>query len=210
VGACPAKEVLLPPDARHWSDERAAIVLRHELAHVRRRDWLVQLAATIIRSIYWFHPVVWVACAVLRLESERACDDAVLRSGVGGAQYASHLLELARGFLSNPGDPVTAFARRSTLERRVRAMLATGTERSHPGRTHRAAAAVSLLAIALVAAGFGAAPDVASGSFEPGPPKRLTLLLDGRIVDLTKEWPTYPDPQAGLVKGPSLIPFVNP
>jgi beta-lactamase regulating signal transducer with metallopeptidase domain len=65
-------KVLLPADALDWPADRIRIVLAHELAHVRRRDWLVQMAAEILRSVHWFNPLVWLACRRLRLESERA------------------------------------------------------------------------------------------------------------------------------------------
>jgi beta-lactamase regulating signal transducer with metallopeptidase domain len=197
-------KVLLPPAARHWSDERLQVVLSHELAHIQRRDWLIQVLATMIRSIYWFHPLVWMAVSQLRLESERACDDAVLRSGVDGSRYAGHLIDLARAFVtrSQPAH-VSALLGPSTLESRVRSMLASRSNRS-PLQTRAATTlALLMLLIASSVAGYGTPADAAPATIS-APPRRLTLLLDGRIVDLSKEWPTYPDPRAGLVPGPGL------
>jgi beta-lactamase regulating signal transducer with metallopeptidase domain len=88
--------VLLPSDASAWSDERARLVLTHELAHVSRSDWIVQLAAELICAAYWFNPLFWIARNRLCLESERACDDIVLQTGVDGGDYASILLDVAR------------------------------------------------------------------------------------------------------------------
>src|SRR5437762_1499189 len=53
--------IVLPFVARDWTDDRARIVLRHELPHVRRGDWAVQIAAEIGRSPNWFNPGVWLA-----------------------------------------------------------------------------------------------------------------------------------------------------
>ena len=198
-------KVLLPPAARQWSEERIRIVLRHELAHVSRRDWLVQVGATVVRSIYWFHPLVWIACARLRLECERACDDAVLAGGVSGAHYATHLLELARSFVGGRQSAyASALAGRSTLERRVRAMLTPRVDRSPMPRWCGGAITFAMLGLAVTTAGYGAA--VENPVIVSPQPRRLTLLLDGRIMDLSKEWPTYPDPRAGLVPGPGLQP----
>ena len=195
-------KVLLPPASRDWTRERALIVLRHEIAHVRRRDWLIQLFARIIRSVYWFHPLVWIACAQLRLECECACDDAVLRGGVDGSRYAEHLLDLARAFVKTRGPAqAAALARRSTLEYRVRAMLARGHDRSQLHRASVVALATVMLAAALAAAGYGESANEPPAVASAAPPRRLTLLLDGRIMDLSKEWPTYPDPRAGIVEG---------
>ena len=199
-------KVLLPPAARQWSDERLRAVLRHELAHVRRRDWLVQMTAAIVRSLYWFHPLVWAAAARLRLECERACDDAVLAGGISGPRYASHLLELARVFVEGrQGAFASSFAGRSTLEHRVRAMLAARVDRSPLPRWWGAAVTLVMLVLAVTTAGFGSASAGVQTTVSPQP-RRLTLLLDGRIMDLSKEWPTYPDPRAGLVAGPGLQP----
>jgi beta-lactamase regulating signal transducer with metallopeptidase domain len=199
-------KVLLPPAARQWSDERIRVVLRHEIAHVRRRDWLVQTTAAVVRSVYWFHPLVWIACSRLRLECERACDDAVLAGGIGGARYASHLLELARAFVDGQPAAAAPFAGRSTLELRVRAMLASHVDRSPVPRWCGRAVALLMLVVAMTSAGFGATTQQEIQATISPQPRRMTLLLDGRIMDLSKEWPTYPDPRAGLVAGPGLQP----
>ena len=117
--------VLLPAQAREWDDERARVVLSHELAHIRRHDWIVQMGAEVLRIVYWFNPLVWAACSGLRRESEQACDDAVLGGGVRPRDYAAHLLELARTCRrSGPAwAAATPMARPSTLERRFAAML---------------------------------------------------------------------------------------
>ena len=80
--------VLLPADAAEWSDERAWMVLGHELAHIQRHDWVVQVLAEAARAIYWFNPVFWLAYSRLRRESEHACDDTVVRMGAENASIA--------------------------------------------------------------------------------------------------------------------------
>jgi uncharacterized protein (TIGR03435 family) len=114
--------VLLPAGFREWDDERLRVVLAHELAHVRRRDWVMQIAAQVAKCVYWFHPLVWVAAAGVREESERAADDAVLRSGVDGPVYAQHLLEVARAHQDGL-EPALAMASSSPMERRLGALL---------------------------------------------------------------------------------------
>jgi hypothetical protein len=52
-------KVVLPSAAAHWPDDRVRIVLYHELAHVRRCDWLVLVAAEALKCIYWFNPLMW-------------------------------------------------------------------------------------------------------------------------------------------------------
>ncbi len=151
--------VLLPAQAAGWPGARIRLVLDHELAHVARRDWLWQMAADVLRALYWFNPLFWIACRRLRRESEQACDDAVLESGVPGRDYAAQLLEIAtESRRAGPRwAPAVPMARPSTLERRVAAMLNPRLDRTVPSRRSLAAAAVMLLGITLSVASFSAA-----------------------------------------------------
>ena len=116
--------ILLPVAAQRWSRERFRLVLLHELAHVKRRDYLAHLAAQLTWALYWPNPLVWMATRRLSLEQERACDDLVLQSGTKAATYAEHLLELTRSLQGRARLPGTmAMARGSTLKERIRAIL---------------------------------------------------------------------------------------
>ncbi|MCZ6915427.1 MAG: M56 family metallopeptidase [Gemmatimonadetes bacterium] len=88
--------VLLPREAANWSLMRRRDVLLHELAHVRRNDYLTQLIARYACAVYWLNPFVWLAARQMRLERERACDDTVLNAGTRPSEYANHLLQIAR------------------------------------------------------------------------------------------------------------------
>jgi TonB family protein len=123
--------VLLPVHARGWSDERMHVVLCHELAHIRRHDWLVQMCAEGVRILYWFNPFAWIACARLRRDSEQACDDLVLAAGVAPRVYAMHLLQLARICrrpAATPALPIVGW-RPSVFERRIADMLNPAIDR---------------------------------------------------------------------------------
>jgi len=157
-------KVILPAAARDWSDDRVRVVLRHELAHIRRGDWAVFMAAEGLRAVYWFNPLVWLACRRVRQESEHACDDVVLNAGIDGSEYATHLLDLARTLNANrrmlrPGLPVPAapaMARPSSLEGRIRTMLNASVNRSPLTRSSRVGTLVALLGFTVLIAGLGA------------------------------------------------------
>jgi TonB family protein len=127
------------------------IVLRHELAHIGRQDWLVQMCAEVLRTVYWFDPLMWIACARLRRESEQACDDEVLGMGVASHAYAAQLLEIVRAsrWPSTGSRAATRVVAPSTLERRIAAMLNPSVNRTAPSRLVVTAAAALVLAIAL-------------------------------------------------------------
>ena len=147
--------VLLPAHAKTWSEKRARIVLLHELAHIRRCDWAVQMSGDALRTVFWFNPLLWILCARLRREGERACDDIVLGAGVRAATYASHLVDIARhGRRPSGWMPAVSIARPSTLEGRIIAMLDTRLNRQAPTWRGTAAILVALVAIVFPTASF--------------------------------------------------------
>ena len=117
--------VLLPGDAESWPDDRIRMVLAHELAHIQRHDWVVQVLADAARAIYWFNPIFWLASSRLRRESEHACDDAVVRLGAAGTDYAEELLAMTRTLRSEERlqSPILSMAQPSHLEQRLVALL---------------------------------------------------------------------------------------
>ena len=124
--------VMLPSDAVQWSSERRRIVLAHEIAHVSRHDWLLQMCAEVMCCVYWFHPLAWVAARKQRQESEHACDDAVLSIAIPASEYANELLELVQtlGTAGKQRAAALAILRVADLERRFEAMMATHVNRS--------------------------------------------------------------------------------
>jgi beta-lactamase regulating signal transducer with metallopeptidase domain len=149
--------IVLPQSAPDWPAERIRAVLGHELAHVRRRDWVVQMAAGLARCAYWFNPLVWLACHRLRQTGEHACDDAVLNAGMTASTYAAHVLDIARMFAraqGRPQLPVMTMLRPSRFERRVRAMLDSRIDRSPLSRRSGLSVAAALLIATIPVAGL--------------------------------------------------------
>ena len=100
-------KIILPAAAREWAADRMRVVLCHELAHIRRGDWAAQMTAELLRSIYWFNPLMWIASTRLRRESEQACDDEVLNLGIDGPEYAGHLTGSCAGRPQAPEKPAS-------------------------------------------------------------------------------------------------------
>jgi TonB family protein len=143
--------VVLPVEAREWSEARLRTVLLHELMHVERRDLLAQTIGQAACCLYWFHPLAWLAARQLKVERERACDDAVVLRGVPAADYAGHLTDLARALASNRGWTAGAvtMADMGSLESRVRALL--DRRRNRRPLTWRAIAAIATACLAVLA-----------------------------------------------------------
>jgi beta-lactamase regulating signal transducer with metallopeptidase domain len=152
--------IVLPMDARDWSDADRRRAFVHELEHVRRGDWPLQLAARAICAAYWFHPLVWIAWRRLCLECERACDDAVVNR-TEQADYADQLLTLAERLARSHAHPVLSMANRSDLSVRVKAVLDRTQLRGRAGASLIAAtvAAAGIFVLAVAPVRVGAVPD---------------------------------------------------
>src|SRR5215468_3735401 len=124
--------ILLPDEACEWNEVDLRRALVHELEHVRRGDWAIQLAARATCVLYWFHPLVWVAFRRLSLEAERAADDAVVRTAEH-TEYAEQLVLLARRLSKARTQPALCMANRSDLSARVSALLDGSQRRGRAG-----------------------------------------------------------------------------
>jgi beta-lactamase regulating signal transducer with metallopeptidase domain len=96
--------ILLP---RHvlaaMAGEELRLILLHELAHLKRRDVLVNWIATVIAVIHWFNPAAWLVGWRMRVERELACDELVLRMGRDGSSgnvYARTIVKLVEALSS--------------------------------------------------------------------------------------------------------------
>jgi uncharacterized protein (TIGR03435 family) len=96
-------------------------ILAHELAHVRRHDYLVNLLQTLVETLFFYHPAVWWLSARIRDEREHCCDDVAVEMCGDPVGYAAALTELEswrRGELS-----LAAAATGGSLLHRVRRIL---------------------------------------------------------------------------------------
>jgi beta-lactamase regulating signal transducer with metallopeptidase domain len=117
--------ILLPADIADWTsaDERQAMI-RHELAHVERRDHWINLAPALLNVIFFFHPLVRYACRQLCLERELACDDRVVGLGVVAETYAESILKVAeRSFTPGGAHQLALFSAKHILERRIEMIM---------------------------------------------------------------------------------------
>lgn len=106
-------------------------VLLHELMHVARRDNLLRMIQTVIVCVFWFHPLVWWLHSRLILESERSCDELVVRKTRDGDAYAQGMIKAARFAL---GLEVAGFSgmARNGLSVRLAAILKPNIKKDHP------------------------------------------------------------------------------
>jgi hypothetical protein len=137
--------VLLPARCHEWADEELFAVLRHEIEHVLRRDWLALVAQRVVEALYWPNPLVQLLGRRAALARELAADDAVLRAGVRPETYARRLIAVARELTRHRGPAVAIAFAGDGIDRRVRALF-DADRHSIDGRVHRPRGSLSMLA----------------------------------------------------------------
>lgn len=103
--------VLLPRQVlRQLNADELQAILLHELAHIKRRDPLMNLLQRIIEALLFFHPLVWITSRAASHQRENCCDDLAIKWGGEPCCYADSLVKLSE--LRQPGAtiPQTALA----------------------------------------------------------------------------------------------------
>lgn len=77
-------------------------LLLHELAHIRRHDYLVNLLQLALEAVFFYHPLFWLLSRNARTTREHCCDDVVLRRGANPLLYARLLTDLKLSLSSSP------------------------------------------------------------------------------------------------------------
>ena len=92
------KPVILLPFAAisNLNLQQVEAILLHELSHIRRHDYLVNLMITTIHVVLYFNPFIKLFIKKVELERENCCDEMVLQYEYDKISYASALLELEK------------------------------------------------------------------------------------------------------------------
>lgn len=131
--------------------EERSYILAHEQYHIRRKDYLVKIIAFLIASVYWFHPMVWLAYYLMCRDMEMSCDEKVISDmGMDMKQaYSRSLLAFSTNSRQNPVSPL-AFGESGT-GKRVKNVL----HFQKPGKALTAAGTLVLLVLLFVCASNG-------------------------------------------------------
>jgi GWxTD domain-containing protein len=112
--------VLLPAGlVTGLSTAQVEALLVHELAHIRRHDYLVNMLQSVVEGLLFYHPAVWWVNHVIRTEREHCCDDAVVALRGDARGYAGALAALE----SMRAPQVAMAASGGSLVKRVRRLL---------------------------------------------------------------------------------------
>ena len=169
--------VLLPVTAiTGLSEDQLLAVLAHELAHIRRHDFLVNALQRGVEAVLFYHPAVWWLSSRIRSEREHCCDDLAVQVCGDRFVYAEALIELERARATMPALAIPAAA--GNLSERVRRVLGV---RSVNRDWQPAAAALLLVAICALA-GSWQTETIAATALVSAPP---SVQLESPVKAIT-------------------------
>jgi murein DD-endopeptidase MepM/ murein hydrolase activator NlpD/beta-lactamase regulating signal transducer with metallopeptidase domain len=137
------------------------LLIVHELAHVRRHDYLVNILQSVCEALLFFNPFVWCVSRWIRVDREYCCDQHVVRLFPDRIQYARALASLESRRVDSPLPSLAANG--GVLMNRIRFVLARG-ERFHPGASVAALCCVLVGLVAVGAWAYEKAPAPSQGS----------------------------------------------
>jgi beta-lactamase regulating signal transducer with metallopeptidase domain len=206
--------VLLPASAlAGLTAQQLEAILAHELAHIRRHDYLVNLLQTLVETVLFYHPAVWWLSRRIRIERENCCDDLAVSLCGDPVAYATALadLETLRSSGPVPGRRVAMAATGGSLLHRVRRLLGAPTSHSGRGPAWLAGGAALILVggITVGATDARVAPLPSARSIDavlPAAPPRLPAGESPRV--LAAEAPRVPagEPPHMLAAEPQRVP----
>jgi len=144
--------ILIPLSAlSHIPAGQLEAIIAHEMAHIRRNDFLVNILQTIAESILFFNPATWYLSSLMRKERENCCDDIALKAGYNAFDYARALLNVQNFSQEKYYGQVAIFNKNNNklLERikRITAMKSS--------KTNTLQRIIALVSITLILAGTG-------------------------------------------------------
>lgn len=125
------KPVILLPVALifHLSPSQLEAIIAHELAHVKRNDYLINLLLSLVEILLFFHPCYWWMSQTVKELRENAADDLALKAGIQPKVLATSLAEVLNFAKQNPPDlALAASKKRNPTLLRIKRMLGYQTE----------------------------------------------------------------------------------
>ncbi len=119
------KPVILLPVAvmSQLSTDQLEAILLHELAHIKRHDYLVNILQTFIETVLFFNPIIWIISSSIRRERENCCDDLVLAHTNEPLHYAHALSLLEAGKQAQNNISLAATGKHQHLFDRIKRIM---------------------------------------------------------------------------------------
>lgn len=114
------------------STEQVESIFIHELTHIRRHDYLINIIQSLVEALFFFNPFVWIISNIIRREREHCCDDAVVAHSNANA-YAYALVQLEESRLARTGLALSLADNKNQLLNRITRIMEKSV-RNYSGR----------------------------------------------------------------------------
>lgn len=134
------------------SEEEVESILIHELAHIRRKDFLVNLLQNLVEIVFFFNPAVLWASALIKSERENCCDDMVVAQTSSKVSYIKALVSCEEYHSAMPAYAMGLGGKKGHFLNRVKRMLSNNNESLN--RMEKAVLTICLVSAVIITAAF--------------------------------------------------------
>ena len=166
------------------SVEELEMIIVHELAHIKRRDILINYVQTVLETLFFFNPAVWYISRRIRIEREHCCDDTAVKITGDKMKYVKALANLEE--LRAGTNRLAPAATTGSLLERIRRIALPSTADRSPASALFNVFSIVLLAAALFAL-QGLVPDRAAAENDPVRIDRFEF----KSTDLKGTWKSF-------------------
>lgn len=123
------KPVILFPVglALQLSVSEVEAIIAHELAHIKRHDYLLNIVQLIAESIFYYHPAMWYMSSQVRTERENCCDDMAIKVTNSSMSYARTLIKLQEYNMKNIQPALAMASNKRAFSDRIHRIIGAGS-----------------------------------------------------------------------------------
>ena len=125
--------------------EQVETIIAHELAHIKRADYIINLFQSMLEVVFFYHPAIWWISSIIREERENVCDDLALEVSNQPAELARALVFISQFDNGTTSFAMSAIGNKNKLLRRIKRMMGENKQKTFRGRAY--AASLMLLAV---------------------------------------------------------------
>lgn len=103
--------------------EQIETIFIHELAHIRRHDYIINLVQSFVETIFFFNPFLWIISGIIRREREFCCDDTVIAKHGSALVYVRALAQLEEARLTNASFALSLAESKNQLLNRIKRIM---------------------------------------------------------------------------------------
>lgn len=161
-------------------------ILLHELSHIKRHDFLINIIQSLIEVLYFFNPFIWLISRFIRDEREHACDDAAVSQGISPKLFASTLTDVFSYAIQRQQLALTFASRNKTTLKRIQRIMKT----QRNNNSNKLMATTIFVVAITFSMYFGAQSHAPNQAIKAMGPERAIMAMTFPIFDSPKAVPT--------------------